>query len=84
MSDLSTAIQALAPDELRVVTRTCTDWATGMADRDRPRVAAVAHALAVELAEEADRRDDLLEELDPDRDEIGAIVPEPGEGGSNV
>lgn len=78
MNDLTDAIRALNPTELQWFTGKNMAMAAGMADRGEPRIAAVHHALAVLLAEESDRRDEVLDQLDPDRDEVGEIVDEGG------
>ena len=73
---LAAALADLDSAELAVLTQEASARAHVAARLEFGRLAGWYHALAVTLAEEQDRRDELLEALDPDRDdEEGEIVP---------
>lgn len=79
---LTAALARMNDIELRAQERILFVRAAHEADSGNPTWAALWHALGVFVAEERDRRRDLLAALDPDNDdEIGEIVPEPDTGG---
>lgn len=77
------ALLQMDDQELLAQERVLFGRAAHEADAGNPTWAALWHALGVFVAEERDRRRDLLAALDPDNDdEIGEIVPDTTAGAS--
>ena len=75
---LAKALAAMDDTELLAQERVLFGRAAHEADSGNPSWAALWHALGVFVAEERDRRRELLAALDPDNDpeHVGEIVPD--------
>lgn len=76
MTDIAHALREMFDSELRIGAVLMTRYAAAEAAAGKPRAAGLWHAVALAVAEEQDRRRDILAALDPDLedDTAGEIV----------